>query len=787
MTSLLRKLIPQNLWLFGEIAAVTGCQKDISEARYMACILRENLESRAHQNNEVLVLASALMERPRGGRQPYAEILFDLKTTNDKILWFRRHIRSLLTLSLDPLVRHGVGFEFHAQNTVVRICRRTKAIKGFAIRDLAGVKLHGPTLEAQGFDLTSLEATVTHKVHEVWDRVHHALIQNHIGYLLYGLGLEGEHYGWRIVCSELERALDGGGESVQQSIYRYFVKETMPFKSFMRMRMDASLNSSFKIVEQQVPNVLWKKSPWLRQVSLAATKSADVPISPDQVDPKTRTMESEAIQEALGRNVAPYGQLPGAARRLNPHPAVLPMKFVENLERFHEALALALDDIINRWWTDEEADFPNRMPLEPRVETLLRWVARGSDEGFIRPYKGNQGDLRPDILIPASDISGIPQFKVCEVNGRFPISFLHYAASAYGALADTAWHNRSVRPATDHKRLFDSLFKLFDPSVPVHFVGQSSDFPQDSPLFGLVKQRTRMRPRSVKPSSLRLILSDITPTGFELYCIQDANANLVESPPDLMVDGQALEKVHQVGLQLYDFELFALAPEMIRQIAIRSVNDVRSVFIAHDKRILGIIHQELNVLVHKHNAITQAQARILRDGIIPTILPGSAELRQLAETASKDATSKDGFILKPFRLARGSGIVLGKNLSTSKWSSILESMKKVDFGSSETQYLLQPLLPLQSVDWFWDEERKKHSRSMKSLLGSTYIEFDDVEVPVENVLGEENKGFPIIMNKDAFNHALKKEIFDQKLIENQVIRAKFSAVGRRLDAGYAPD
>lgn len=32
------------------------------------------------------------------------------------------------------------------------------------------------------------------------------------------------------------------------------------------------------------------------------------------------------------------------------------------------------------------------------------------------------------------------------------------------------------------------------------------------------------------------------------------------------------------------------------------------------------------------------------------------------------------------------------------------------------------------------------------LLGSTYIEFDQVEVPVGNLLGEENKGFHVIMN-----------------------------------------
>lgn len=35
---------------------------------------------------------------------------------------------------------------------------------------------------------------------------------------------------------------------------------------------------------------------------------------------------------------------------------------------------------------------------------------------------------------------------------------------------------------------------------------------------------------------------------------------------------------------------------------------------------------------------------------------------------------------------------------------------------------------------------------MPNPPGSTYIEFDQVEVPVSNLLGEENKGFHIIMN-----------------------------------------
>ncbi|KKK15195.1 hypothetical protein ARAM_002007 [Aspergillus rambellii] len=101
---------------------------------------------------------------------------------------------------------------------------------------------------------------------------------------------------------------------------------------------------------------------------------------------------------------------------------------------------------------------------------------------------------------------------------------------------------------------------------------------------------------------------------------------------------------------------------------------------------------------------------------------------------------------------------------------------------------------------------RKLDNSGVHASGSTYIEFDQVEVPVANLLGEENKGFPIIMNnfnherlwlactslrmargcaEDAYLHAITRETFGRKLIENQVIRAKFAAMARSLDSTYA--
>lgn len=296
-------------------------------------------------------------------------------------------------------------------------------------------------------------------------------------------------------------------------------------------------------------------------------------LSPEHVGSDVRIKERDSIQKILLRNVSPYGQLPGPSRRLNPHPVVLPKQFMERLENFHEALALALDNIIERWWNDTEADFPARMPLEPWAEALLQWINKGSNEGILRSYKDHQGNLRPDILIPETEDKDNLQFQVCEINGRFPISFLHYVASAYEALAGLQWPSSLLKPATDHNRLFDSLFKLFDPGYPIHFVGKNSDFPKDSPLFGLIEQRTGMRPRCVDPSSLRLVPSDTSPTGFILACILGLDPAVATSPSSLLsVRGESLEEVHQVGLQLYDYELAELDPAMVLHIAKHSVS-----------------------------------------------------------------------------------------------------------------------------------------------------------------------------------------------------------------------
>lgn len=91
-------------------------------------------------------------------------------------------------------------------------------------------------------------------------------------------------------------------------------------------------------------------------------------------------------------------------------------------------------------------------------------------------------------------------------------------------------------------------------------------------------------------------------------------------------------------------------------------------------------------------------------------------------------------------------------------------------------------------------------------LGSTYITFEDVEVPLDHLIGEENQGFPLIMSnfnperlslataalrlsrvcvQDAYEYACDRETFGKKLIEHEAIRQKFATFGLLIEPAHA--
>jgi hypothetical protein len=80
---------------------------------------------------------------------------------------------------------------------------------------------------------------------------------------------------------------------------------------------------------------------------------------------------------------------------------------------------------------------------------------------------------------------------------------------------------------------------------------------------------------------------------------------------------------------------------MLRQLATVAVDDPRISLLVNDERFLGIILQELDILVTNHGILTPDQADALQQGIVPTLLPGSPQLKQWMERNNQDEASKD--------------------------------------------------------------------------------------------------------------------------------------------------
>ncbi|EXL66305.1 hypothetical protein FOPG_17514 [Fusarium oxysporum f. sp. conglutinans race 2 54008] len=101
---------------------------------------------------------------------------------------------------------------------------------------------------------------------------------------------------------------------------------------------------------------------------------------------------------------------------------------------------------------------------------------------------------------------------------------------------------------------------------------------------------------------------------------------------------------------------------------------------------------------------------------------------------------------------------------------------------------------------------QKLNNSGHSAAGASIVDLDDVEVPVENLIGEENKGFEVLMrnfNRErfllavscnrksrtclslSFQYAMTRETFGKPLIENQVIRRKLVEMSHRVEAHWA--
>jgi hypothetical protein len=282
-------------------------------------------------------------------------------------------------------------------------------------------------------------------------------------------------------------------------------------------------------------------------------------------------------------------------------------------------------------------------------------------------------------------------------------------------MEDMTEHFPSLAPVSDHKVMMDGLFAAFDPQLPIHFIRGDDPYISTADFKEVFKRRTGMVPTVVNPADLRLLSDPTSCTGYSIYFVsnsQDRGSEPRHSEDDV------LERIHQAGLQLFYHEYRALSTEILLHLGLHGVNDLRTIFHVNDKRILGIIHQEIDALVNKHYVLTAPQAELLRNRIVPTILPGSPELKDLLSQCRNGTRRRKDFIIKPCRGGRGVGHILGESLSAEEWESILIGMQDPTLYADKTQYIIQPFVQQPVFDLMLDEDNRVQQNFM---VGTYYI------------------------------------------------------------------
>ncbi|KAF7363696.1 Circularly permuted ATP-grasp type 2 [Mycena sanguinolenta] len=429
----------------------------------------------------------------------------------------------------------------------------------------------------------------------------------------------------------------------------------------------------------------------LRQISLSQSKSNSQLTHPSETDSCLRKHEKLRLEASLEASCQRSAWPKGSHLSCSPHPILITSQHDTAMRAIHEALTLAIASIVERWWTDTEADFPQRMPLEPGEEALLRWIDNLHPD-TLPPYRQRLGCWRPDFLVESVADPKMPsgtreQFRICEINSRFCWNgFLH---TAYGqqALVDLDAKSNGFVGATDPEQVIDSLFTLYDPTKPL-FLLKGVEPGLDIHMFvDLAAQRTGTRPIFVLPDDLRLVPDEHAKLGYRLCSVVRAEDGRNEQ---FVHNDDTLEEIHQVSLELHQHELRALSPEIMRALSVRCFNDMRTIFLVHDKRMLGIVLQELDNLVRRHGVLSATQAEALRAGICPTILAGSREAAFFLQRCRDSPTHKDGYLLKLIRSGKGAGIVFGDEVSAAEWNEkLLQYLGDAAITVGQPAYLVQ--------------------------------------------------------------------------------------------------
>ncbi|KAF3089171.1 hypothetical protein TWF569_007251 [Orbilia oligospora] len=315
-------------------------------------------------------------------------------------------------------------------------------------------------------------------------------------------------------------------------------------------------------------------------------------------------------------------------------PVYVSPQYLRYVQSVSKHLYTAITDIVSRWW--EESDLLSTIPLDPKFERLLR---RLDHEGVT----WRSGSWRPDFLVEENTEAAYPRIKICEINARFGFNgFFCTLGMANGFYRDDT---SRFQPAFSQ---FDDVFgHVFDLTKPLHVL-KGKELGYD--IHHLPKVL-----------GTEVIFADIS----QLRIIPtDAGNRLIQ-----VADGSEIE-VSQIVLELHQDELLSLSEPLLWEISIRSrINDMRTIMLVHDKRMLGVVRHQLVNLVTR-NVLSIQAAALLENSIAETCLPGTLEYQ-----AASSSDRSQQWLFKPAGSGKGAGIIFRQDIPEEEWQTLLSTTK----------------------------------------------------------------------------------------------------------------
>lgn len=276
------------------------------------------------------------------------------------------------------------------------------------------------------------------------------------------------------------------------------------------------------------------------------------------------------------------------------------------------------------------------MPVSDRVNEILSLC--GDKE-----YRA--GTYRADFIIEPDN-----SIRIIEMNCRFPLNGF-FITGFFNLVADAYAEANGLLKIDDYTPFFDYLFSY----------------------FGNVDSICILKKDSETRNETRYIEEVFTDGGFPVSII----------PTDKIAESLPLLKNAAVISELDHNDLFSLPQSIVDEIIhANSLNDLRTVFLIHDKRFFSVLsHDEFLA-----DALPPGEVEEIKKYLVPTYTFG--ERPDLWLTARQ---SKAEWILKPCVFGKSKNVFAGKVTGEEEWQQLFQTGMVADM-------VLQPFIEQRMFD-----------------------------------------------------------------------------------------